>query len=148
MRNKSGVQKRSPSLKTAKVVTKAFEAYNEKNIDKSCQILIKYMHDETKLSAFDTAYMQQFLAKALLLKDTNTDTRLAIEYANKALKSDELSFKEHWGLFDLLSDVYLNNEEYAKYMDMIGNYILENQGDMDFIPASSLSEANNHKSIK
>ncbi len=148
LRNKSGVQKRSPSLKTAKVVTKAFEAYNEKNIDKSCQILINYMHNETKLSAFDTAYMQQFLAKALLLKDTNTDTRLAIEYANKALKSDELSFKEHWGLFDLLSDVYLNNEEYAKYIDMIGNYILENQGDMDLIPASSLSEANDHKSIK
>jgi hypothetical protein len=148
LRNKTGVQKRSPSLKTAKVVTKAFEAYNEKNIDKSCQILINYMHEETKLSAFDTAYMQQFLAKALLLKDTNTDTRLAIEYANKALKSDELSFKEHWGLFDLLSDVYLNNEEYTKYIDMIGNYILENQGDMDLIPASSLSEANNHKSIK
>jgi len=49
-----------------------------------------------------------------------------------------------WELFDLLADVYFNNEEYSKYITMIGNYILDNQLDMDLIPVGSLSKTSKH----
>jgi hypothetical protein len=140
---KTGVQNRSPSPQTGKVVSKAFEAYNENDLDKSSQILIDHINYESKLSLYDIAYMQRFISNILLLRDKEGDTKLAIEYANKALNSNELSYKDHWELFDLLSNLYLNNEEYSKYISMIGNYILENQGDMDLIPVSSISETSN-----
>ena len=44
--------------------------------------------------------------------------------------------------------VYLNNEEYSKYITMIGNYIIENQGDMDLIPVNRTIKTSNHMANK
>ena len=148
LRKSSGVQQRYPSPKTGKVVVKAFDAYNENDLDKSSQILINYIENETQLSLFDSAYVQKFISNILVLRDKEGDAKLAIEYANKALNSNELSFKYHWELFDLLADIYLNNEEYSKYIAMIGSYIIESQGDMDLIPVNSISKTSNHMANK
>ena len=150
LRKKSGVQKRYPSPKTGDVVVKAFDAYNENDLDKSSQILINYIENEIQLSLYDIAYVQKFVSTILISRDKAGDIKLAIEYANKAISSNELSFKDHWELFDFLADVYLINEEYSKYIAMIGNYIIDNQGNMDLIPVSSTSKTINHmaKAIK
>ncbi|ABE55140.1 hypothetical protein Sden_1856 [Shewanella denitrificans OS217] len=144
LRKKSGVQKRYPSSKTTDVVTKAFDTYNENNLDKSSEMLINYLNNEPKLSSYDIASVQRIISNFLYLREKEGDIALAIEYANKALNSNELYFKEHWELFDFLSNLYISNEEYSKYIKMIGDYILENQGDMDLIPIASLPDVSHH----
>ncbi len=148
LRKNSSVQKRYPSSKTGKVVVKSFDAYNEDDLDTSSQILIKYIEKEKQLSLYDIAYVQKFISNILISRDKYGDSQIAIEYANKAINSNELSFKDHWELFDLLADVYLNNEEYSKYIAMIGNYIIENQGNMDLIPVNSISKNSSHMANK
>jgi len=142
LRKKNGLQKRNPSSETGKVLVKAFDAYNESDLDKSSEILISYITNTKQLTPFDKAYVEKFISQILFQRDKEGDTELVISYANRALSSNELSYKDHWDLFDLLSDIYLHNEEYSKYINLIGNYILENQGNMDLIPVNSISESN------
>ena len=137
MRKSSGVGKRYSSSKTTQVILNAFDAYNDKDLDRSYQMLVDYLAENPKLSAYDIAYLQKTITNFLLSRDKDGDTKLAIEYANKALASNELYYKEHWELFDLLSEVYLSNDEYVKYINMVGNYIVENQGEMELLPTKN-----------
>ena len=137
LRKSSGVGKRYSSSKTTQVILNAFDAYNDKDLDRSYQMLVDYLAENPKLSAYDIAYLQKTITNFLLSRDKDGDTKLAIEYANKALASNELYYKEHWELFDLLSEVYLSNDEYVKYINMVGNYIVENQGEMELLPTKN-----------
>lgn len=141
LQKEQATQKRYPSNAVSDVVIKAFDAYNKQQINESCQILQTYLENTPKLTAFDTAYIQKTLANLLIVREQHEDLATAIHYLSSAFKSNEFSGEEQLQLFDTLSDAYFRNAEYSKYVSLIGDYIVENQGTMDLLPVFDRVEA-------
>lgn len=121
---------------TFKVMDKSLRAFNDKDVNGSLEMLFEYKASRPDMNAYDLAYMENFMAYTLYSRGEEGDLALAIEHAKRTLASDQLEYKSHWKLFDFLANLYIVNEQYGNYIELIGNYIVDNQGSLELIPVN------------
>lgn len=127
--------------KTGTLVAKAYGEYKSNRVSNAVEMLVNFLNTEKDIQPFDRAYVQNFIAKLEAGRDGNDSRKNAIKYAELALSARVLNRSDESSLVSLLGNLYMLNKEHAKYIDLVGNYILRNQGDMDLVPAESIQRA-------
>ncbi|GAA5189123.1 tetratricopeptide repeat protein [Ferrimonas gelatinilytica] len=99
---------RAASPPVARSIQKAFELYEQEQGEAA----LKQLLDLTPTAAFDRAYVDRFVAN--LAAAQPDQQALALEYADRALRSDRLNHSDHGQLLRLKGDLSMQLERYSE----------------------------------
>lgn len=132
--------KNSLSSDSSDIASQAYRKYVEDHQNDAINLLVAYLNNEKNLKPYDIAYIQAFIVRIEGGRNKGNESNI-FKYGESALASKLLMPVDETAVVQVLGDRYLVNKEFAKYIDLVGNYILRNQGDMDLVPAESIRRA-------
>ncbi len=108
--------------KVGKAIGKAYELYGQNKQSEALALLLPLEPS----SAFDRAYLFNFIGKLYAEKDQDKAT----QYLIKAMNEDVLSFNDQAGGLKLIGDLYLSNKKYKEAITYYNKW-LDFTGELD-----------------
>ncbi len=108
--------------KVGKAIGKAYELYGQNKQSEALALLLPLEPS----SAFDRAYLYNFIGKLYAEKDQDKAT----QYLIKAMNEDVLSFNDQAGGLKLIGDLYLSNKKYKEAITYYNKW-LDFTGELD-----------------
>jgi len=106
-----------PSERTGKKVQKAYEAYNNDQIDEALALL--YEIDTSQ--EFDRAFTDRFIGNLLATKPESATK--ALEYLTKAVKVNKLNDSEQAGTLRLVADLNMQEKQYPQAIEWYNKWM-------------------------
>lgn len=106
-----------PSQRTGKKVQKAFEAYNNDQVQEALEIL----YDIDTSNKFDRAFTDRFIGN--LLASQEGQGKKSLGYLIGAVKDKELNDSEHAGTLRLIGDLSMQEKEYPQAVEYYNKWM-------------------------